>query len=488
MLGDPFRIEVGRKKDGAFTRTGSGTFITRRHVLTAGHVLKEGNEVRVRVDGDEAWVPCQVKRAPSDLDIAVLDLGQDRCSKPAKLSDRLVGVNEGFEIAGFPRVFSGNTSPGYRKVGGTTRSLSKATDSLELSTTQPPEVWNGFSGAGVWVAGCVVGVLRSVPTGWENRCIDAIPVARFLMEPWYNEAIGLDKTVRVGIEEDLMTLKASLGALLATSPLTAALRGKLYMPVATVVEVVDRLVRMPAEDAVFAIIGARNGLRQDEGVRRDAREVLLALMPYATDWKAVLEEGRTRHAKGLFRFEVPCHRQSVAEFVIAGIHRRPASFLPLSPEKELQGWGCVYMPSPASAPFCVNPSLLRDAVMQKLDAEFGQGHEKLNDMILGHFKDGSRPQAEKAATVKAHLKIAENHRGTSEYRPPYLVVVDAAFGGAEGGAIAWQMVCDGVGTSLPALHLVRLMGGGDDAVSRDTVIFNAAREILAESGGMNGQK
>jgi hypothetical protein len=490
MLDDPYRIEVGRMKDGEFTRTGSGTFITPRHVLTAGHVLKEGHEVRVRVDGnkDGVGVGCQVKLAPGVLDIAVLDLGQDLCSKPASLSDRLVGANESYEIAGFPRVFEGNINPGYRKVGGTARSLSKATDLLMLSTYHPPEVWNGFSGAGVWVAGYVVGVLQSVPTGHENRCIDAIPVARFLMEPWYNKALGLDVTVRVGIEEDLVMLKAHLVALLATSPLTAALRGQLHMADASVLEVVDRLVHIPAEDAVFAITGARNKLRQDERGRRDAREVFLAFMPYATDWQAVLEEGRTRHAKGLLRFEVPCHRQSVAEFVMAGIHRRPASFLPLSPEKELQGWGCVYMPSPASAPFCLNPSLLRDAVMQKLAAEFGEGHEKLNDLILGHFKDRSRPQAEKAATVKAHLRIAEKRRGTSEYAPPYLVVVDAAFGGAEGGAIAWQMVCDGVGTSLPALHLVRLRGGGDDAVSRDTVIFDAAREILAESGGINVQR
>ncbi|MFI8456584.1 trypsin-like peptidase domain-containing protein [Kitasatospora sp. NPDC085464] len=214
---------------------GSGYRVTSRSVLTAGHVVRDADDLRVRFRADQPgeWtVRGTVLWSHDRLDLAVvgLDDDEDRSAGPGAavppvrfgavpaLDGTVTCSSLGFPLFKLRRSVDGRGA--FRDANHVTDGRAPAFSNrregrLAVRVDQSPRLhgsfgdrspWEGMSGAAVWSAGCVIGV---VTDHHENEGTGELSAAR--VDRWYealtreevaflHEAIGLPLT-RDGLTE-----------------------------------------------------------------------------------------------------------------------------------------------------------------------------------------------------------------------------------------------------------------------------------------------
>ncbi len=182
-------VLIASRREHGHKPLGTGTVVAPGRILTARHVVfdREGKQkldIVVRQEGSTEFVPATVGWPGSaELDLAVLEADTDDTapSHPlALLSAREIDANESWEAEGYAAVLKETPSEKVEKVGGVTRSCRKGEQMLSLDSSTHPGVWGGLSGAAVVIGQQIVGVIRSVPLGWNGERLSATSVASFL--------------------------------------------------------------------------------------------------------------------------------------------------------------------------------------------------------------------------------------------------------------------------------------------------------------------
>lgn len=470
------RREHGHKLLGTGTMVASGRILTARHVVFAQDGTQQP-DIEVRREGTTGFVPARVGWPGSpELDLAVLavDTGCATPSHPlALLTAREIGANENWEVEGYPSVRKDTPSDEMEKVGGVTRSWRKSDRMLLLDATTHPGIWGGLSGAAVVIGHKIVGVVRSLPAGWDGERISATPVAAFLEHKAFREALGLGaeddrlaKSVgRVldGVARLLEKRPHVLGALIRKLPsITAHDAGAktVASELVTACKATDVAKILNHVDADFA---KSDGDVED---RRVVRTLLWQILPFALDWRQLVVMGLSP-VVGAQRFlELPLRSETVAEIVLAGIDDRFCRFATSAAGAMPVGAALVRMPAAAqSALFDIDGSRLAQLVVQQLAAEV-------------HIEASYSRYPDLRDAVEGTLRYYAHEAPDDEILPYYLLFVDADVGGNEGERGLWAVARSALSRELPSLRLVRLTGG---SLTEETLL---AKHVEAICGRM----
>jgi hypothetical protein len=242
LAGGGRAVAIVRGPTNGFRRLGSGVDLGDGRILTSRHVVYESEgQVRSTEDLYVAWGTGTPGKAThvwvgdpgnADLDVAVLTVAASPLSPVQAmfmLRGGTVDAAKDWEAAGFPIISAGRTEIRLEKVGGLTRSYDPADPRqriLHLDASTSPEIWNGLSGAGIVVGGCVIGVARCVhAVGWDGRLM-AVPVSLFVDLPEFRTALGLPESARAREEARAAHRERVTRELVsAAEPRTALARG-----------------------------------------------------------------------------------------------------------------------------------------------------------------------------------------------------------------------------------------------------------------------
>ena len=168
---------------------GSGYLIAPRCVLTAHHVVSGVESLEARSLDSDDWQHAKVAWSDQSLDAALVQLNPDaNAPSPAlRLTQvrrkRLPGNPLTVQAIGFPRVQRTETADEVRRdteqVEGLLKPLSYVKEGvlafdvtgsrLRTKTSKDVEAWSGMSGAAVFAADELVGLIVEVPTEWDGR-------------------------------------------------------------------------------------------------------------------------------------------------------------------------------------------------------------------------------------------------------------------------------------------------------------------------------
>lgn len=171
---------------------GSGYLLTERLIVTSRHVVDGADEVTAIVPNGVGEVRCQVLRASSATDVAVLR------AERSLVGDRLVAALEFAELKdlqpwpdaralGYPDVQRGQSrNLDIHQVVGRfnpgTGSLSGGAVLENLDQPIGDSPWAGMSGAAVFVEGLLVGIVRSDPSAWQHGRLTLVPAQALLKD------------------------------------------------------------------------------------------------------------------------------------------------------------------------------------------------------------------------------------------------------------------------------------------------------------------
>jgi len=199
---------------------GSGTLLDGRQVLTAAHVVfaDDGDPlptVRVGLPESPELAAARVvwperylaSTGREDVDAALLQVDADQADALPRVGPVRWGWLTGrspVEVAavGFPRVLrdpdgtrdtdhlTGRVSPGSRRVAG--RYDITVTSAVPQLPTSPraPSPWSGMSGAGLFAAGRLIGVVIIDEPGYPANRLSALPVSRLAADPTFTPHAG----------------------------------------------------------------------------------------------------------------------------------------------------------------------------------------------------------------------------------------------------------------------------------------------------------
>ena len=310
--------------------------------------------------------------------------------------------------------------------------------------------------------------MRSEPQGWAGQRVSATLVAAFLREPGFRQALGLGAD-DARLADDLAKLEAKIAAQLQALPrVVDALAEKLALgdDPRDARRVARALVHERTGEAiVVAFLQVDEDLKDDAARVRDRRAVkslTWQVLPFATDWRALLLRGRAALANGSAFVELPCSKPTMAEVILAGIDCRSCRYVDEGARARMPaGNAVVRLPAITEAPFFDHDG--------KRLVEATVGH--LAVMLLGLAPDDARLRrndTELRREVDEALQYASEAVGDDRL-PRYFLMDDETLrevGGtnADGKGERLVVAITALGNALPHLRFLRLGKGFDGEV------------------------
>jgi nucleoside phosphorylase len=280
-----------------------------------------------------------------------------------------------------------------------------------------------------------------------------------------------------GIDARVAATKTKVkSALQGRDRLLAALSARIVGPCGDLDDVVDRLVmQMPAADLVRCWYDVFKDLPRDADRKADVEtlcSVLLAVLPYLTDWRAELAEGLARGDGG--RIIVPRFATvSVAEAIMAGLSGRACEFVML-PEVGPAGAAMVQVPASQQTTLfrSRNGTRLREGVVAQLAQQLS--------IIRSVPPDPELDRERVNETLRA--RAAGIHEEPVRY---YLVYRDQSADPAVSGA-EWELALTGLGDSdgVPGLALIRMQGKRVKSEGEIEVLLSEILRGVSPRGGI----
>lgn len=462
---------------------GTGTLIAPHRILTAAHVVQdEHGQVKpnlgVMFRGTTAPIPASLQwSGGKNPDVAVLSFDGEAQRKPhlpalVALSPNEIPTSTPWEAQGYPRVRDEHASTRLEKVRGQTCSYRKTEARIDLDVATACEVFKGLSGGPVVVNDRIVGVVRAVPQNWEGKRLEATPVGAFLDLPAFREALGLGKLDK-DYAERVPKLVDQVARLLSKSDHTITFLANHFSitcaPGEGAQAVASKLVLgQNAMDMAMALNYADSELAEKNApqeARNALRSVLWFVLPMAIDWKEVVLQGIATFSAKKNALDLPLHKETLAEIVIAGIDNRCCRFAPIANDQMPVGASIVKIPAMAqSALFDRDGSRFTELVVKNLAA------------LIGNVADGAyrNMQEEVEAALHSRAFLA----APRDRLPYYLLFLETDLRGAEYQQELWTLAREKLGQALPTLRLVRLTGGN---VTQNRLLVDQIKAIFDRS-------
>lgn len=430
-----------------------GKVVTARHVVVDRATGARHDPLLVRRNGSPAWVPGVTWRwsGAGKVDVAVLDVPAQP-DAPADPLAVLVGRRierhaPPWGIDGYPIVDPVRPSESLEQASGTPELCEEFRDTLFLNVSVAPPAWNGMSGAAVVIDDRVQGVIRGVRDDWSNERITATPVAQFLHDRGFLDALGLG-TAAEALHRRIARVKQRLQRTLDDRDqdrVAAALVERLGCTRGALAE---ELVEATPAEALVRLIQNLHGEDPDDddapapldpAARDHDRDVLADLLfrvlPYARDWRAELVSCLARGRGEPDVLLLSSGSATVAEAILAGWQDRACRFegqvdqIPVAVAE-------VQFPTASRGAMFDNPDRLLENVVRQLkqqlttsgvdEAEMRQRVQAALDRLRDH---GRRyhlvvPDPEPGATHSRVARAVAHLHGRSGL--PLLVIVRVA--------------------------------------------------------------
>ncbi|MEU3936018.1 AAA family ATPase [Streptomyces sp. NPDC029044] len=185
-------LEVSAESAGGL-RYGTGFALSARLVLTARHVVADADRISVRALGDDTVRSCRRVWTGDRTDAALLEV---TCGDLARDDVRLGGLAAFDEAVcravGFPRFqvdhgvgndteqVTGTIAPETGAVGGRWQ--------MKVTGDVPPSRWEGLSGAAVFTAGVLIGLVTEALREFTPSRLRVEPLTRVTAEPGFADA------------------------------------------------------------------------------------------------------------------------------------------------------------------------------------------------------------------------------------------------------------------------------------------------------------
>lgn len=205
-------IEVFVPTDGGEGNVATGYPVAKDRIITAAHVFKSQQSAIVRWHHSDKRARRfrPIQRIIWDgrdhgFDVAVLE-----CTFPnavegfAEISSTPPKENEEWAGRGFPAAGKKNGRRSPVGIIGKVHPFAASDQHLELGadyTTKIPGGWRGASGSPVFVAGKLVGIVRSCPKEFDQNRLYAVPICQLLANDGFRQAI------RYGTEKNRESLR-----------------------------------------------------------------------------------------------------------------------------------------------------------------------------------------------------------------------------------------------------------------------------------------
>lgn len=200
-------------------------------------------------------------------------------------------------------------------------------------------------------------------------------------------------------------------------------------------------------------------------LRRAARRLLFQLLPLATNWRSLLQQG-WGPAGGARSVLLPFDRATLAEVVVAGIDERLCRFSPCEGKEMPIGYAAIRVPAAARAPlFDVNQRIDVEAMVRVIGARLEVDYADLNDDALRR-------------AVRGRLRHRGEDLDAEDRLPYYLLFEPAALGSGTGAETRWTLARERLAEALPSLRLVRLTGGVDEPEDTEARVAETLNDII----------
>ena len=382
--------------DSANTRLrGSGVIVGSRHILTAKHVVTGSDRCGVRLTTAGVAHPATVTWRSADLDVALL-LTEKPIDLGASIGKRTrVGFIQGdvnWRAYGYPALYAKTPSEELQQEGGRTHFWSVgSTLPLALRTVDGPKgegALNGLSGAGVLVDDRVVAIITMFEKARRQDRINAVPLARFFTDPGFRAAAGLP--TGPASDERWQELRASMLRVLGISIIRKAFVAQLGVALNDPEAVLNELLQRPAAEVVRWLNVVITDLsRRAPQHAADLRALMLALVPWLTDLRALRESQHEALHSGECCFDLPCRNGLFIEALMAGMNPRAMA----SPDALLAGDGgpqlklssISYAPVADADGSAAVDGVVREIAWHEGIDEEGKTRPQLLDAVLKHL-------------------------------------------------------------------------------------------------------
>lgn len=307
---------------------GSGVIIDPRLILTADHVVAKMERCAVRLKTDGEPFAATVAWRSVDLDVALLRT--DAVIDPtARIVQRArVGIIPGdtyWQAYGYPALYAKNPSERLQQEGGRTHFWATgSTLPLALTIQGGPKgerALNGLSGAGVLVDDRVVAIITGFEAARQQARIDAVPLARFFADPRFRVAAGLSGAS--ASNRRWLALRAMMLRVLGVPVVRQTFVAKLGGVAGDAEAVLNALLQQAAVDALRVFNHACAALgRTAPRHAADVRALMLALVPWVADLRALREAQMAALHAGECCFDLPCRNGLLIDALMAGMGPR----------------------------------------------------------------------------------------------------------------------------------------------------------------------
>jgi hypothetical protein len=446
-----------RVPGGGEQRVGTGTLITRQHVLTAWHVVAPDGAFVSDLQVDLLDLDPSLKGLAASFvwrhdtdDLALLRLvDQIEIQAQLQLAEREPESAVEGEIYGFAR--GGKTANSTHNRVAVPFVVTLHTPSLRnplnIAPHHPADVWSGLSGAPVVYDGRILGVV-SAKNHW-SKCtrLLATSVVSFVvpLRKALSNGQGDEATEQDAVEKLLDGNADVLSALARHAATTRDPRS-----------VAAWLRCAGSRELADSIDVARRNLRDLDGAHDDLRALVELLLPRLAVWSALRSSvAGELAAQGVPMVETPELNELLVEALSASLDGRRCAFVPRS--LPLVGWGLVPTglengPDPRGERFA--RSVLADLYRHEgggLQDPDGGALKVVNATSL-HTKLGPVTVAAQAKFVEASLKLRVSNNDPSE-PPLYVILCDRAETSADRYL---EQVARQLSALLPSLRIFRV--------------------------------
>ncbi|MBF0346086.1 MAG: hypothetical protein HQL81_00320 [Magnetococcales bacterium] len=389
-------------------------------ILTARHVLEtkdRDNQKPIKakwwyhkpkVVGDQGWLTLAddaiVWRGEGELDAALLRLPEKEWTPKEYLflsSDR-PSEDTRWASEGFPHVARRKELPKATSFQGNVYSKADAESYFELSEDANPDReagWKGVSGMAVFVRRKILGIVRSIPTGFKSARLHAVPSWKMLEDPAFRKAIGYDdKQKRLNEYRGRLMGKIKKSFEVFDSVARRLNKNDTWSgapPEKKVGILADCFLETSLHDMLSAFNDELlNAVENGEVHHADVLfDVVMLLLPALHD-HGIVEGIRSdkKENKALF-VQLPACLATVAEIVMAGVDGRETRFRPRDRERQFPK-GVLQLPDAPDSGFGSQEKFIKDLdqylVNKFYDEEPGEKEKDIQEklpVVFAYLKD-----------------------------------------------------------------------------------------------------